>query len=294
MNMPDFKPNFKYSNIGIVVGTLCYTKELQKKTGEPYGHEFLINAKGQGSINVRIPSLIKSQQAMDNFPVADKPRVRVGLATLDMFFAQNGKIYTHITSFAEMMDAVKIDGTEMPDGIKGRVGGEVVEMKMNADGSVAVMLVSYDVDKEGKRIKLRNGNFTEPKLFKLDVVEEQLIAELKQKVRVGANIEVGYAYMNKENIAYDEFGFPVGDGQRIERVEVKKIVVHSGGNGGQQRPTFQQQPPVQQQANPFAQQQPQQQPMNDPFANPFGGQVQQNAPDPFANDFGNMDFPFGN
>ena len=292
MNIPEFKANFRYSNIGMVVGTLCYVKELKKQTGETYGHEFLINASGHGSVNVRIPMLAKSQQAMDNYPVSDKPKVRVGLASLGMFFAQNGKVYTTITSFAEMMDAVKVDGSEMPDSIKGRVGGEVADMRMNADGTVTVMLVTYDVDKEGKRIKLRNGNFIDPKVLKLEVVDQPLIEELKQKVRVGTNLEVGYSYVNKENHTYDEFGFPVGDGQRIERVEVKKIVVH-GGNGGQ-RPMPQQQPPVQQQANPFAQQQ-QQQPMNDPFANPFGNaQTQTQNADPFGNDFGNIDFPFGN
>ena len=281
-NIPEFKPNFKYSNVGLVVGTLCYAKELQKKTGETYGHEFLINAKGHGSINVRVPSLPKSNYALQNFPVAEKPRVRVGLATLSQFFANTGKIYTSVTSFVEMQEAVKLDGSEMPDSIKGRLGGEVFGIKVEQDGHIVCNLVTYDVDKDGKRTVLRNGKPIDPKIIQLHIVEPAIIEEFKAKVKNGSNIEVGYSYVNKDDVSYDEYGLPVGSGNHVDRVEVGRLIVHAapqqqnmGGFGG-----FQQQP-----------QQPQQQ-FNDPFAN--AGTVVNMDNDPFANNnnFGVNDYPF--
>jgi len=283
-NIPEFKPNFKYSNVGLVVGTLCYAKELQKKTGETYGHEFLINAKGHGSINVRVPSLPKSNYALQNFPVAEKPRVRVGLATLSQFFANTGKIYTSVTSFVEMQEAVKLDGSEMPDSIKGRLGGEVFNIKVEQDGHITCHLVAYETDKNGNRTTLKNGKPVDPRVIQLHIVDPAIIEEFKAKVKNGSNIEVGYSYVNKDDVSYDEYGLPVGSGNHVDRVEVGRLIVHSapqqqqnmGGFGNFQQPQ---------------QQQPQQQ-FVDPFAST--GTVVEN--DPFANNgnnfFGVNDYPF--
>lgn len=303
VNAPAFKPNFRYSNIGNVVGSLVYAKEMQKKNGEVFGHEFLINAKGFGSVNVRVPKLEKSQYAMNNFNVADKPRVRMGLTSLTQFVTDQGRIYTNTTSFVEMTEAKRVDGSDMPDAINGRFGGEVFNLRMEGN-VVKFNIVSYDVDKEGNRTMLNNGKPTDPNIVAFEVHDPELIQEFQAKVQNGSNIEVGYKYINKDDITYDDYGFPVGSGDRIERVEVGKVVVHgdSGqpgpqgnnmgsfgqGNSGQQPPgqnNFggQNQPPFggrqnqnqQPGHNPFAGQQ------QDPGYNPFGGQTLPNN-DPLA------------
>ena len=273
MAMPEFKPNFKYVNIGNVVGTLCYAKELMRKDGTAYGHEFLINAKGHGSINVRIPNLEKSTQALENFPVSERPKVRVPLASISMFFAESGKVYTNVNSFCEMSEATKYDGTEMPDSIKGRIGGEIAKVQTNQDGTISALLVIYKTDKEGKLIKNRNGETLKPDVLKVDVVDEALVAEFKKRVTIGSNVEFGYQYINKENTTYDDFGFPIGDGKRIERVEVKKIVVHSAPQQNFEQQFNQQTPPPQAtQVDPFKTFGATEVDSIDPFSsNPFGG-----------------------
>ncbi|MEM5838908.1 hypothetical protein [Bacillus sp. LMB3902] len=314
MNVPEFKPNFKYSNIGNVVGTLVYAKELRMKNGELFGHEFLINAKRYGSVNVRVPKLEKSQYAMDNFPVSEKPRVRLGLTTLNQFVTDQGKVYTNATSFVEMSEAKRVDGSDMPDAINGRLGGEVFNLRMEGD-IVKFNLISYGVDKEGNRTKLKNGQPTDPDIITLEVHDPALVQEFQAKVRDGSNIEVGYKYINRDDTTFDEYGFPVGSGERIERVEVGKLVVQGEsqqpgpqgnsmgsfgqGNPGQQpsaqggqQPGFGQQPP--QQSNPFGQQ-------NSGNYNPFAGAqtlpdndpIAQQANQIFGNNGQGNGFPFG-
>ena len=71
MGKVNFKGDFKYTNIGTVVGTLCYFKPLVSKSGNQYGGEFLINVSGHGSINVRVPSTYKVEQILNEFAVED-------------------------------------------------------------------------------------------------------------------------------------------------------------------------------------------------------------------------------
>ncbi|WP_257064237.1 hypothetical protein [Priestia megaterium] len=273
-NLPQYKENFKYSNVGNVVGTLVYAKQMESQDGNPFGHEFLINAKGYGSINVRVPSLEKSNYAMNNYNVADKPRVRMGLTSLSQFVTQQGKVYTNVTSFVEMSDAKRVDGSDMPDIIAGRIGGEVFDIKQEGS-AIKFRIISYPLDRDGNRSKLRNGNFVNPDVVAVEIHEPAVIQEFTQKVQNGSNVEVGYKYVNKDDITYDDYGFAVGSGNRIERVECGKLVVH-GGNGtpnpqGSPQGNFQG-------GTPFNQQQQQQ------GGNPFGGgQSNQGAPNPFAN-----------
>lgn len=285
MNAPEFKPNFKYSNVGNVVGTLVYAKALEKNdTGEPFGHEFLINSKGYGSVNVRVPMLEKSQYAMDNYPVEDKPRVRLGLTQLSQFVTDQGKVYTNTTSFLEMTDAVKVDGSNMPDAINGRFGGEVMNIAMEGN-IVKLQIVSYNVDKEGKRITKRDGTPIDPEVVSFEVHKPELVQQFQQNVRQGMNIEVGYNYINKDDVTYDEYGFPVGSGDRIERVEVGKVIIHEsqspGPQGNMRGFGGQQQSNQQQQQGGFGGQQQQNQQGQTPFGNHGGQQQQQGQQNPF-------------
>ena len=284
VNVPEFKPNFKYSNIGNVVGSLVYARQMEKKDGTPFGHEFLINARGFGSVNVRVPKLEKSQYALDHFSVADKPRVRMGLTQLSQFVTDKGKVYTHTTSFQEMTEAKTVDGKDMPDAIKGRFGGEVFNLRLE-NGIVKFHIISYGVDKDGKRTTLNNGQPTDPDIVAFEVHKPELIEQFKQNVRNGMNIEVGYSYINKTDVSYDEYGFPVGSGEVIERVEVGKFVVHQTNQQPSQQGNMGSFGQPQQQSNPFGNQQQQ---------NPFGGAQQLPNNNPLAQQaqqiFGNQGF----
>lgn len=278
-NVPQFKGNFKYSNVGNVVGTLVYAKEMLNKQQQIFGHEFLINAKGYGSINVRVPKLEKSQYAMDNFSVADKPRVRLGLTTLTQFVTNQGKVYTNATSFVEMSEAKRVDGSDMPDIIAGRIGGEVFNLRQEGE-VIKFHIVSYSVDENGKRNTLRDGRPIDPDVVAIEVHDPAVIQEFRNKgVQNGSNIEVGYKYINRDNVTYDEYGFAIGDGSRIERVEAGKLVVHGGsgtpGPQGSPQGNFQGGSPLggQQGGNPFG-----------------GGQSNQGSHNPFANQQGNNPF----
>lgn len=229
--IPEFKPNFKYTNKANAVGTLCYATPLKdQKTGDVWAYRFLINGNGN-SFNVTINNPSKGAKALEDFPLSQepKPKVRLGLVSLNMTFGE--KVYTNFNTYAEMQEGVKIDGSHMMGGLRGIVGGEVVNSKANSDGSIGVLLAIYNVyekgDKAGQRVVKRDGTPMPPKVVKLDVVDDQLKQMFQNKVAVGANVEFGYEYINKENKTFDEFGFPVGDGKRVERIEVKKIVVHS-------------------------------------------------------------------
>ena len=277
-NVPQFKGNFKYSNVGNVVGTLVYAKEMQNKQQETFGHEFLINAKGFGSINVRVPKLEKSQYAMNNYNVADKPRVRLGLTTLSQFVTNQGKVYTNATSFVEMSEAKRVDGSDMPDIIAGRIGGEVFNLRQEGE-VIKFHIASYSVNDKGQRNTLRNGQPIDPDVVEIEVHDPNVIQEFKSKgVQNGSNVEVGYKYINRDDVSYDDYGFAVGSGNRIERVECGKLVVH-GGNGspgpqGNPQGNFQG-------GSPFGGQQGQQGQQQN--GNPFGGQTNQGTSNPFAN-----------
>jgi hypothetical protein len=312
---PNFNPSFDYLNIGNFVGTLVYAKELEKKDGTPYGHEFLVNVSGYGSVNVRIPMIQKSQNSLDKFPVSEKPRVRAGLSRLEQFTSDEGRTYTNTTTFIELSPAVTVAGEDMKDNAAGRLSGEVFNLR-EENGVVKFSLVSYPVNKDDKtkRATDAQGTPVDPQVIALEVHEEALLQQART-LRNGMNLEVGYRYFNKSEVTYDEFGYAT-QGDTIERVEVGKFNIknENQNNGGQSNPpnsfgnqggfgNQQQNNPNpnqgfgnQQQQNGFGQQQNNQNqgfgnqgniPQNDPFANQQG---QQN--DPFANQQQPQNDPF--
>lgn len=303
---PDFKAGFKYQNIGNIVGTLNYAKAMKRKDDSEYGIEFLINARGFGSINVRIPMMDRAQSSLDNYSVADKPRVRAGLARIEQFVADNGRVYTNATTFVELSDATTASGEPMKDNIAGRVGGEVFNIQqIQGSNAIKFSVVSYSVDRkdESKRATTQDGTPIDPQVLTFEAHDPNVINQIQQTVTQGSNVEVGYKYLNKSNVQYDEYGFAINGGNSdvIERLEAGKIVVHGapqqqqqggfgggfgqqqsqggfgqqqqGGFGGQQQQGFgQQQPPQQQQG--FGQQGfgQQQQPQGNPYGAPdFSG-----------------------
>lgn len=284
-NVPEFKQNFKYSNVGIVVGKLVYAKQLENEAGEAYGHEFLLNSPTTfGSVNVRVPKLEKSNYAMNNFHVADKPRVKLGLAQISQFTTDQGKTYTNMTSYLEMEEAKTVNGEDMADGVKGRVGGEVINLRM--EGNVAKFsIVAHRTDKEGKLMKKNNGEPLKPDVVEF-VVEDQDVLQSMQGLQNGSNIEVGYHYINKDDVTYDEFGFAQGTGNRIEKVVAKKIVrVQQNNNNDQNTGSFGQNQSNQNQNN-----------QNGAFGTPLpqDDPLHQQAQDYFGGNNQNQGFSFGN
>ena len=254
-----FNKEYKYTNIGTVVGTLCYFKPLERKDGSQYGGEFLINVQGHGSVNVRVPNMAKVEEILNEFPVENRPHVRVSMTQVDMFFAQTGKVYTNFTSFAPFK---AVDET-VADTAKGNISGEVIKMKENGDGTMALLLAVYNVDKDNNLIKNYQGQPLPAKKIKIDIVEPQLVTQVKKEVQEGTNLIVGYSFVNKNDVRYDEYGLPVGSGERVTRVEAGKLIVNA--NGKKEEPVVE----------------------NDPFgADPFGNN------DPFAFDLGDEDVPF--
>lgn len=228
MAKPEYKANFTYANIGNVVGKLTYVKPLNRKDGSPFGADFLLNVQGYGSINVKVPMMHKAQQTMNEFPVNEKPTVRFNLTSIDAYFSQTGKTYLSLTTF---------NGGEEPkegmtDRAIGRIAGEVAKLKTDKDGNIAFLLVVYQTDKDGKLIvSKKTGKPFEPKTIPVTIVDPELKKQFKEeKIVDGANIGIGYAFVNKqETVKYDEFGFPTGNGkgERITRIEGKKMVVYS-------------------------------------------------------------------
>ena len=245
--MAEFKTNFKYSNIGTVVGTLCYFRPLERKDGSQYGGEFLLNVQGHGSVNVRVPNMQKVEEILAEFPIENRPRVRVAMTQVDMFFAQSGKVYTNFTSFAPFKEV----GEEVQDTAKGNISGEVIKMKNNADGSASLMMVVFSTDKDGQLIKNYQGQAI-TKNIRIEVVDPKLVAQVNKEVQVGTNLVVGYSFVNKNDVSYDEYGLPIGNGERVTRVEAGKLVVNANGKKEEPKPA----PVVE--SDPFA--------SNDPFA----------------------------
>lgn len=302
--MTNYKQDFKYNNMGIVVGQLTYVQDRTKKgSGEVYGKELLVFAKGYGSINVRVTNEI-GQRALDNFPVSEKPMIRVNLAKLEQFTAESGVTYTNVTSFVDIEQAVDNNNQPMQPKISGRIQGEVTNFQ-NLGNVLKFSVVAYNLDKDKKLALNRNtGQPYEPAVIKVEVHNPQIIQEsLAAGIGNGANAEVGYYYYNKQDVTYDDFGMMVGDpNKKIERVEAGRVVVNrpAANGGGQQQGGFGGQPQgqqfgnqqqqqggfpnvnanmpsgmgqQQQQTNPFGQQ-PNQQQGN----NPFGQQQQQQQP----------------
>src|SRR5699024_3973923 len=217
MQLPNFKPSFVYQNIGMAVGQLTYAKELINQQGINYGHEFLLFNQNTGSVNVRIPNTEVSQRALDNFPVSEKPVVKAGLTQIEQFTSKKGVTYTNVSSFVDLEENRSASGHPFNEGYRGRLGGEVMDVQDSGD-EINFKLVVYSNDKE-------------------------VMTNFRNQVTEGSNVEVGYNYINKDNITYDDYGFPVGDGDKIDQIEVDKLVVHY-------TPEEQGQP---QQQNPFAQ-----------------------------------------
>jgi len=295
---PEFKPGFRYQNIGNIVGTLNYARELRRKDGSAYGWEFLINARGFGSVNVRIPIMHRAQNSFDNFPVSERPRVRAGLTRIEQFTSEKGKTYTSATTFVELSEALTVSGEEMKDNIAGRIAGEIYNIQqIQGENGPALRfnIITYPVDKnnENERAKYSDGTPVDPQVLTLEAHDPQIIAQLQQTVRQGSNIEVGYKYFNKSNVKYDEYGFAINDKDSvIERLEVGKVVVHGaprdqgngfgnqqGGFGIQQNGFGNMQQPAQQ---PVFNQQPQQGQVG--FGDPNQYQLPNNQY-PFSNDF---------
>ena len=218
MAQPQFKGEFKYTNIGTIVGTLCYFKPLERKDGSQYGGEFLINVKGHGSVNVRVPSMYKVEQILEKFNVDDRPHVRVPMTQVDCYTSpQTQKTYINFTSFADFKEV------EDADTAKGNISGEVTAIK-DVGGKVILMLAVFNVDKEGKRITKQDGTPLPPKALKIEVVDPELVKQFNNEVQAGSNVTIGYSYVNRNDVSYDEFGLPVGDGSRITRLEAKKLI----------------------------------------------------------------------
>ena len=224
--LPEFKPNFKYSNVGTVIGKIVYVSDLVSKAGKQYGKKFLVSVKGHGSADVKIPSVQKAEQIANMFPVGSEKPVRFGLVTVDSYQSKTGKVYTNFTTFAEPSN-INDSGTEVAPKIKGKVGGEVAKI-IEKDGKIAFWLVSYRVDKEGKQLKNRNGEYLPPILVKIELVDKEIIEQFNDEVQEGSNVEVGYSYINKDDISFDEFGMPLGSGEKVSRIEGKRIIVHAG------------------------------------------------------------------
>lgn len=221
---PNFKANFTYANIGNVVGNLVYAKELKRKDGSVFGYDFLVNAQGFGGINIKVPMLSKAEETLENFPIANKPKVRFNLVSADAYFAQSGKTYLSMSTFNGGEEA-----GEMSDRAVGRLAGEVTKYRTDAQGNITFLLVVYQTDKDNKLlINRRTGKAYEPRVIPVTVKDENLKKELKEgNVRDGANISIGYAFVNKTDVSYDEFGFSTGSGKRVTQILAKKMVIHS-------------------------------------------------------------------
>ena len=256
--MTNYKPNFKYINMGIVTGQLVYVQDRAKKdSGEVYGKELLVFAKGFGSINVRVPLDI-GNRALDNYSVSDKPAIRVNLAKLEQFTAeQSGVTYTNVTTFVDIEDCVDNNGQPMAHKFAGRIGGEIINFQ-NLGNVLKFKVVSYNLDKDKKlAINKNTGQPYDPAVIAVEVHDPQIIqSALAAGLGEGANAEIGYYYYNKQDITYDDFGMPVGDpNNKIDRVEAGRINVQapSPNAGQQQQGQFGGQP----QGQPFGNQQQQ-------------------------------------
>ena len=264
----NFNQSFTYSNVGTVVGQLVYAKPLNRKDGSQYGIDFLINVKGHGGVNVKVPNVNKANAILEKFPVSEKPLVQFNLSALDTYLSKTGKWYLSFTTFTEAKEP------KNPEDQKaiGKLGGEVTKVQFDENGDVRLLLAVYNTDNDGNLIKnKRTGEPLPVKAVPLVVKDDELKKQLKKdNIVEGANISVGYSFINKNDVGVDEFGLPTGTGKRITEIRVKKIITHYAPK------------PIAPE-NPFADEGL----VEDPFIDD-GVEVA----DPFADSFDNMDFPF--
>jgi hypothetical protein len=206
-------------------------------------------AKGYGSVNVRV-GLDIGQRALDNFPVSEKPMIRVNMAKLEQFTAeQSGVTYTNLTSFVDVEQAVDNQNQPMQPKISGRIGGEITNFQ-NLGNVLKFTVISYSLDKNGNLVISRTtGQPIDPAVIKVEVHNPEIIqSSLAAGLGNGANAEVGYYYYNKQDVTYDDFGMTVGNpNNKIERVEAGRIDVHRAApNNTQQQQGFGGQPQNQQ------------------------------------------------
>ena len=222
--MATFNKEYEYNNVGTIVGTICHVKELARKDGTAYGHEFLVNVKGHGSVNVRIPMLSKSQAMAEKFPANNRPHVRINLAQIDMYHnPNNGKIYTNFVTFAEFKEV----GAEVEDTIKGIFKGEIVDFK-ETNGVIKAKMVIFQTDKDGNLRTKYDGSALAPKQLIFTVEDALLKAQFNEEVQVGTNLAVGYTFTNKSEARFDEWGFPIEGGGRVTKVIAEKLVAMAG------------------------------------------------------------------
>lgn len=298
MQLPNFKPSFVYQNIGMAVGQLTYAKELINQQGINYGHEFLLFNQNTGSVNVRIPNTEVSQRALDNFPVSEKPVVKAGLTQIEQFTSKKGVTYTNVSSFVDLEENRSASGQPFNEGYRGRLGGEVMDVQ-DSGNEINFKLVVYSTDKDGKLVMGKDGKPYAPRVIQLVANDKEVMTNFRNQVTEGSNVEVGYNYINKDNITYDDYGFPVGDGDKIDQIEVDKLVVHytpeEQGQPQQQNPFAQTQQTTQQ--GGFEQQSNSQQvsQQQNPFAQEADKNIQQQAQQIFGGSQGQEpDYPFGN
>jgi hypothetical protein len=298
-NVPAFKPNFKYTNIGQLVGKMVYMQPMKKKdTDEVFGFDYLIHAQGFGSINVRVPKPEVYNQINDTYTPNEKPRVKVSMIKLGQYQNNHQNIVTNATSFNMFDEPKDVTGAEVVDGIKGRVGGEVYHMGTDNEGNYIIFVAVYPTKSDGSLLLKQDKTPYEAELLRLFIVDDEM-KKKAHEIKLGDNITFGYYYINKDDIVYDDFGFPTegSSGKKIERIEIKKIVFESsqaqqpsgfGGQPAQTQPQNQNQQPANQNANPFAGQGTEQGPNSQdaqnantafgqqPNQNPFGSQPNQN------------------
>jgi hypothetical protein len=282
-NIPAFKPNYNYVNIGSVVGKIVYMNTMEKKeTGETFGYDYLIHAAGFGSVNVKVSKAEVYQYNNENYDVNDKPRVRINMTKIQQYVNNQQNVLTNAMTFSNFEEPKDHLGKDMPDAIKGRVGGEVFWKGNDQEGNLLLALAVYSTKKDGSLLTNRDGKPYDPEILRLVVVDDNL-KQTASQLNLGDNVHFGYYFINKDDITYDEFGFPTGDstGNKIERIEVKKIMVMSG-QAQQQSP-----PPI----DPFAGQGQQMGPNSQDAQtanNAFGnGNTQQSPPHQQGNPFTN-------
>jgi hypothetical protein len=231
--VPQFNPNFAYNNLGMVVGKLVYGSPALRQDQTEYGWDFLLNATGFGSVNLRIPMLDKAQASINEFPIVDpKPRVRAGLAQISQFVTTTGKTFTNFTSFVELEKPITVKGEEMEDKVSGRLSGEMFGKQQSKDG-IQFKLVFYATDRKDKKKRAQrgNGDFIDASVLTLEATDPELIQQIANTPD-GANVDIGYYYINKDDVTYDEFGMTEGSGVKIERIEVKKFKMLKAPEGG--------------------------------------------------------------
>lgn len=231
--VPQFNPNFAYNNLGMVVGKLVYGSPALRQDQTEYGWDFLLNATGFGSVNLRIPMLDKAQASINQFPIADpKPRVRAGLAQISQFVTTTGKTFTNFTSFVELEKPITVKGEEMEDKVSGRLSGEMFGKQQSKDG-LKFKLVFYATDRKDKKKRAQrgNGDFIDASVLTLEATDPELIQQIANTPD-GANVDIGYYYINKDDVTYDEFGMAEGSGEKVERIEVKKFKMLKAPEGG--------------------------------------------------------------